>query len=61
MVRRKSVARKTAKKGRKMSKGASEWNKKVMTIYREMKSKNPATKLGDAMRRASTLKKKGQL
>jgi len=46
---------------RKMSKGASSWNKKVMEIYHKMKKEDPATKLGDAMRRASELKKKGQL
>lgn len=46
---------------RKMAKGASDWNKKVMELYRDMKNKNPLTKLGDAMKRASQLKKKGQL
>jgi hypothetical protein len=49
------------RKTRKASKGPSDWNKKVMKIYYEMKEKNPATKLGDAMKRASALKKKGQL
>ena len=47
--------------GRKTRKAPSEWNKKVMEIYYEMKEKNPATKLGDAMRHASELKKKGKL
>jgi hypothetical protein len=47
--------------GRKTRKAPSEWNKKVMKIYYEMKEKNPATKLGDAMRHASELKKKGKL
>jgi hypothetical protein len=45
----------------KMAKGASDWNKKVMAIYKDMKKSDPAVKLGDAMRRASELKKKGQL
>ncbi len=49
------------RKTRKVSKGASDWNKKVMEIYRKMKKSNPATKLGDAMKHASALKKKGQL
>ena len=49
------------RKTRKMSKGASDWNKKVMEIYHMLKKKNPATKLGDAMKHAAALKKKGQL
>lgn len=46
---------------RKLSNGASSWQSKVMKLYKEMKAKNPKTKLGDAMKRASELKKKGQL
>jgi hypothetical protein len=46
---------------RKMSKGASSWNKKVMEIYHKMKKANPETKLGDAMKEASALKRKGEL
>jgi len=49
------------RKTRKASKGPSDWNKKVMEIYHTMKKSNPATKLGDAMKHASALKKKGQL
>ena len=49
------------RKTRKMSKGASQWNRKVMEIYRKLKKSNPATKLGDAMKHAAALKKKGQL
>lgn len=49
------------RKTRKMSRGASDWNKKVMEIYHQMKKKNPLTKLGDAMKHAAALKKKGQL
>jgi len=48
---------KTHKKG----KGPSEWTKKVTEIYRKMKKSNSAVKLGDAMKEASRLKKKGQL
>jgi hypothetical protein len=47
------------RKTRKVSKGASDWNKKVMEVYHEMKKKNPATKLGDAMRECSKRKKRG--
>jgi hypothetical protein len=38
--------------------GKSDWNKKVMEVYRELKRKNPATRLGDAMREASRRYKK---
>ena len=48
-------------KSRKMSRGASDWNKKVMAVYKELKKKNPATKLGDAMRECSKRKKRGDL
>ena len=46
---------------RKMAKGPSDWNKKVMEIYREMKKKNPSVKLGAAMKEASKRKKRGDL
>ena len=49
------------RKTRKVSKGASDWNKKVMEIYHKMKKSDPDTKLGDAMKHASALKKKGEL
>jgi hypothetical protein len=48
-------AGKTAKAGtrkRKLSPALKAWNEKVMKIYREMKKKNPNTKLGDAMKAA---------
>ena len=37
---------------RKLSPALKAWNEKVMKKYREMKAKNPATKLGDAMKAA---------
>ena len=37
---------------RTMSSGATKWRDHMMKVYREMKSRNPATKLGDAMRAA---------
>lgn len=41
------------KKGtRKLSPALKAWNEKVMKVYREMKKKNPATRLGDAMKAA---------
>lgn len=48
-------AKKTGKgkKGtRKLSPALKAWNEKVMKLYREMKAKNPETKLGDAMKAA---------
>ncbi len=40
------------RKSHKMSSGAAKWRDHMMKVYREMKSRNPATKLGDAMRAA---------
>ena len=40
------------KKTRKLSPALTAWTEKVMKKYREMKKKNPATKLGDAMKAA---------
>jgi len=40
------------KKTRKLSPALKAWNEKVMKKYREMKKKNPATRLGDAMKAA---------
>jgi len=42
-------------------KGASTWQKSVMKVYKEMKAKNPNVKLGEAMKKAAELKRKGQL
>ncbi len=49
------------RKTRKMSKGASEWNKKVMEVYRDMKKKDKNVRLGEAMKKAAELKRKGEL
>jgi hypothetical protein len=46
---------------RKMAKGASDWNKKVMEVYHDMKKKDPHVRLGAAMKRAAELKRKGEL
>ena len=47
-----SKAKKSKKGTRKLSPALKAWNEKVMKLYREMKKKNPATKLGDAMKAA---------
>ena len=51
-------AKKTSKgkKTRKLSPALKAWNEKVMKVYREMKAKNPDTKLGDAMKAAKAKK-----
>ncbi len=41
---------------RKLSPALRAWNKKVMEVYRELKRKNPATKLRDAMKEAKKRK-----
>ncbi len=46
---------------RKMSKGASDWNKKVMGVYAEMKKKNKEASFRDALVEASKRKKAGTL
>lgn len=48
------------RKTRKMPKGASDWNKLVMKVYKEMKAKDKNVKLGAAMKRAAEMKRKGQ-
>ncbi len=42
----------TRKGKRTLSPALKAWNDKVMKVYREMKAKNPKTKLGDAMKAA---------
>ena len=49
------------RKSRKLSKGAKAWTTAVTKLYREMKSKDKSVKFSDALKRASVLKKKGQL
>jgi hypothetical protein len=60
----KRKSRRQSKKGgakTRKGKGPSDWNKKVMEIYRELKKKNPGVKLGAAMKEASRRKKAGKL
>ena len=62
MAKSRKVSRKSRKSGKKGTrKSGSDWNKKVMMVYRELKAKNRDAKLGDAMREASARKKRGQL
>ena len=44
---------KSKKKGKKGKKKLSDWNKRVMMVYRSMKKSNPNAKLGDAMKAAA--------
>jgi hypothetical protein len=52
MAKQTRKASKGKKGTRKLSPALKAWNEKVMKLYREMKKKNPATKLGDAMKAA---------
>lgn len=52
---RKSMkSRKTQRKQTQKGGKRSEWLQKVMRVYKEMKARNPNTKLGDAMRAAKS-------
>ncbi len=46
------VARKATRKAAQAGGKRSEWLQKVMRVYKEMKAKNPNTRLGDAMKAA---------
>jgi hypothetical protein len=59
--RNKTRRNKTEGGKRKMSKGASDWNKKVMGVYAEMKKKNKEASFRDALVEASKRKKAGTL
>jgi hypothetical protein len=59
MAKSRKVSRKSGRKGTRKS--GSDWNKKVMAVYKELKAKNKNTRLGDAMREASARKKRGTL
>lgn len=55
-TKRSKHSKKTQKKTQKKGKG--KWQELVMSVYRELKRKNPNVKLGDAMREASRRKKR---
>jgi len=46
---------------RKLSHGAKTWQQHVMSVYKEMKAKDPNVKLGAAMKEAAARKRKGEL
>ena len=50
------ASRKSGRKTRKMGGKAKAWTQFVSKIYREMKARNPAAKLKDAMKEASRRK-----
>jgi hypothetical protein len=51
-VQTKKAGKKGRKGTRKLSPALKQWNEKVMKVYREMKKKDPKTRLGDAMKAA---------
>ena len=59
--RNKTEGGKRRRSTRKVSKGADAWREGVMRVYKDMKKSNPNVKLGDAMKKAAELKRKGQL
>jgi hypothetical protein len=56
-----SIGGKRRSTKRKMSKGASEWHQQMMKVYKDMKKEDSSVKLGDAMKKAAEMKKKGLL
>lgn len=49
------------RKSRKLSHGARAWTTAVTKLYRQMKAKDKSVKFSDALKKASKLKKSGQL
>ena len=49
-MRKGSKKSKTMKKKGGLSPALSDWNKRVMAKYHEMKKNDPSTRLGDAMK-----------
>lgn len=47
--------------GRRKTRKASSWTKKVTDLYHKMKKADKSVQFKDALKRASELKKKGQL
>ena len=54
-------AKATKKKKTKGKKKSSAWNKKVSSVYRELRKTNSKATLGDAMKEASRRRKAGKL
>ena len=53
-----AAAKKTRR--RKLSKGAAEWNKKVMEVFHRMRKANSAVKFRDALIQAAKERKAGK-
>ena len=54
-VAKATKAKATRKGKRTLSPALKKWNEKVMKVYREMKKKDPSTRLGDAMKAAKKM------
>jgi hypothetical protein len=52
---RKAIQKGSRKTRKAQTGGKSEWLKKVMRVYKEMKARNPNTRLGDAMKAAKKM------
>ena len=59
--KRRNKTRRNKTEGGKRKKGPSDWNKKVMGVYAEMKKKNKEASFRDALVEASKRKKAGTL
>jgi hypothetical protein len=59
--KRRNKTRRNKTEGGKSKKGPSDWNKKVMGVYAEMKKKNKEASFRDALVEASKRKKAGTL
>ena len=53
--------RKASRKTQRGGKKASKWTDAVTSLYKKMRKENSNVKFGDALKKASELKKKGQL
>jgi hypothetical protein len=59
--KRRNKTRRNKTEGGKRKKGPSDWNKKVMSVYSEMKKKDSNASFRDALVEASKRKKAGTL
>jgi hypothetical protein len=59
--KRRNRTRRNKTEGGKRKKGPSDWNKKVMGVYAEMKKNNKEASFRDALVEASKRKKAGTL
>ncbi len=59
--RKERKERKTQRKQEGGKRKGSEWTRKVTALYKKMKKADKTVKFRDALKKASTLKRKGQL